>query len=258
VKGLFFGSSFLHLVEGLSPVLAIFKVFGKAIEALAWPFKAVAKVVEFVFGLVRKLIGVFESLFDIVAGVGSVLLAPVKAVGAAIGGVLSAGKQVAQGVWDLASGVAGTVVDLGKSVAGAVGGAVSSAVEGVGSVVSSVGGAISSGISAIGSFFGLAEGGIVMRPTVALVGEAGPEAVVPLGRRTAPLPFTPVPSPAGAAASAAGGSRGGRAIEVRRVVIPITLECDGQVLARIVKEFSAEELLRNFGEPRLRFAGVCP
>jgi hypothetical protein len=140
-----------------------------------------------------------------------------------------------------------------------VGGAVSSVVEGVGSVVSSVGGAISSGISAIGSFFGLAEGGIVTRPTVALVGEAGPEAIVPLGRRTAPLPVIPLPgAQAAGPAPAAGGGRGGRAIEVRRVVIPITLECDGQVLARIVKEFSAEELLRNFGEPRLRFAGVCP
>ena len=42
------------------------------------------------------------------------------------------------------------------------------------------------------------------------------------------------------------------------MVIPITLECDGQALARIVKEVAAEELLRGFGEPRLRFAGVCP
>lgn len=259
LKGLFFGSSFLHLVEGLSPVLSIFGVFEKAIAALAWPFKAVAKVVEFVFGLVKKLIGVFESLFDLVKGVGSVLLAPVKAIGAAIGGVLSVGKKVAQGVFDVASGVVGTVVDMGKSVAGAIGGAVSSVVEGVGSVASSVGGAISSGVSAIGSFFGLAEGGIVTRPTVALIGEAGPEAVVPLGRRTSPLPVVPLPAPAGASAS--GGARGrggGRTVEVSRVVIPITLECDGQVLARIVKELSAEELLRNFGEPRLRFAGVCP
>jgi hypothetical protein len=37
-------------------------------------------------------------------------------------------------------------------------------------------------IGGLGKFLGLAEGGIVTKPTLALVGEAGPEAVVPLSR----------------------------------------------------------------------------
>lgn len=223
LKGLFFGSSFLHLVEGLSPVLGIFKVFEAAIAALAAPFKLVAKVVEFVIGLVKKLLGVFETLFDAVKTVGSVLLAPVNAIGSALGGLVSVGKSVVGGIVDVASSVVGTV-----------------------------GGAISSGISAIGDFFGLQEGGIVTRPTLAMVGEAGPEAVIPLPRTAAP----PVAAAAPAAPAAARERDGG--VEVARIVIPITLECDGHVLARIVKEFGAEELLRGFAEPRLRFAGGCP
>jgi hypothetical protein len=47
-------------------------------------------------------------------------------------------------------------------------------------------GAIGGAIGAVGGFLGnipgLAEGGIVNRPTLALIGEAGPEAVVPLDR----------------------------------------------------------------------------
>ena len=41
---------------------------------------------------------------------------------------------------------------------------------------------VTGGISRIGGFLGLQDGGIVTRPTLARIGEAGPEAVVPLGR----------------------------------------------------------------------------
>ena len=54
----------------------------------------------------------------------------------------------------------------------------------VGRAVSSVGSSISSGLSsaasAVGDFFGFAEGGIVTKPVAGLVGEAGPEAIIPL------------------------------------------------------------------------------
>ena len=50
---------------------------------------------------------------------------------------------------------------------------------GVGSLASGIG----SGIQRLGSFVGLAEGGIVTRPTLAMVGEGGePEAVIPLSK----------------------------------------------------------------------------
>jgi|MDSV01.2.fsa_nt_gb hypothetical protein len=64
---------------------------------------------------------------------------------------------------------------MGKQALGFVGGKVSGA-------VSSVGGAISSGVGAIGNFFGFAKGGIVTKPVAGIVGEAGPEAVIPLNQ----------------------------------------------------------------------------
>ncbi len=64
----------------------------------------------------------------------------------AINGVMSVLKPLIDGV--------NTVMNVGKSIGGAIGGALKS--------------------------IGLAEGGIVYSPTLALIGEAGPEAVVPL------------------------------------------------------------------------------
>ena len=48
------------------------------------------------------------------------------------------------------------------------------------SIGSTVKGAVGGAIGKVGDLVGLAEGGIVTRPTLAMVGEAGPEAVVPL------------------------------------------------------------------------------
>ncbi len=42
--------------------------------------------------------------------------------------------------------------------------------------------AVGAGIAGVKGLMGLAEGGIVASPTVALIGEAGPEAVIPLNR----------------------------------------------------------------------------
>jgi len=53
---------------------------------------------------------------------------------------------------------------------------------GVGNTLGGVGKAIGGGLGAIGSFLGFQQGGVVTRPTLALVGEAGPEAIVPLGQ----------------------------------------------------------------------------
>jgi len=50
----------------------------------------------------------------------------------------------------------------------------------IGNGLGSVGKAISGGLGSVGKMLGLASGGIVTEPTVAMVGEDGPEAVFPL------------------------------------------------------------------------------
>ena len=60
----------------------------------------------------------------------------------------------------------------------------------------------SSDLEALRGFTPFAEGGIVTRPTMALIGEAGPEAVVPLS------------SASGASSVGAGGMSGGGSMTV--------------------------------------------
>ena len=55
-------------------------------------------------------------------------------------------------------------------------------VDRVKSAASSVGGFVSGTASKIGGILGFAEGGIVTQPTLAMVGEAGPEAIIPLSK----------------------------------------------------------------------------
>ena len=53
---------------------------------------------------------------------------------------------------------------------------------GVTAATGGAGGGAGAGAGFLGGFFGLAEGGIVRKPVFAHVGEAGPEAVIPLDR----------------------------------------------------------------------------
>ena len=89
------------------------------------------------------------------------------------------------------SGIATDILNIGKSIGGwiidgliaavkAAAGAVAAAVR---SIMPDIGGMVSGAIGAVrGLIPGLAHGGIVTSPTLALIGEAGPEAVVPLSR----------------------------------------------------------------------------
>ena len=91
--------------------------------------------------------------------------------------ILNVGKDI--GGW-IIDGLIAAV----KAAAGAVADAVRSIIPDVGGIASGVGGAIK-GLFGFG-----AAGGIVTQPTLAMIGEAGPEAVVPLNRMpgASPLP----------------------------------------------------------------------
>jgi hypothetical protein len=104
------------------------------------------------------------------------------------GKLLDAGVQIAVALFEMG-------VDWGKSIINAIveglrraGGAIASFIMGlipdVGSIVDSiVGGARSKAKSLVkGLIPGLASGGIVTKPTLAVIGESGPEAVIPLSR----------------------------------------------------------------------------
>ena len=152
--------------------------------------------------------------------IGSVIPVVGTAVGAAVGGVVGAVSEgfkvftnpdssLRKGISEFASktgetlsgwatsakdSIVGFAKSAGSTVSNSYSGAKSIASSAmnyvkdstVGRAVSSVGSSISSGLSsaasAVGDFFGFAEGGIVTKPVAGLVGEAGPEAIIPLSQ----------------------------------------------------------------------------
>lgn len=104
------------------------------------------------------------------------------------GKLLDAGIQIAAALLEMG-------IDFGRKIidgileglrraGGAIGSFIMSLVPDVGSIVDSiVGGATSKAKGILGAIVpGMAKGGIVTKPTLAVVGEAGPEAVIPLNR----------------------------------------------------------------------------
>lgn len=94
----------------------------------------------------------------------------VTALGDATSWLLTVGKDAVQG---LVNGITGAASDIGKALLGAVKSGWD-AVKGAINSIPVIGGALSA--------IGLATGGLVTKPTLALVGEAGPELVMPLDK----------------------------------------------------------------------------
>jgi len=143
--------------------------------------KALAGVGLFVLELVKAIPGLFvdlvNAMFDAGKSLGTHIIDGLKAGIAAVVDVASdIGKEIADAVWDALKWSWNTFV------AGPVNGAVRRAVNLLDST--------------LGPFVNfddppdiipkLAKGGIVNKPTLALIGEAGPEAVVPLSGRNTP------------------------------------------------------------------------
>ena len=102
--------------------------------------------------------------------------------------LLDAGIQIAAALLemgiDFGRKIIDGIVEGLRRAGGAISSFIMSLVPDVGSIVDSiVGGATSKAKSIVGKIIpGLASGGIVTKPTLAVVGEAGPEAVIPLNR----------------------------------------------------------------------------
>lgn len=116
--------------------------------------------------------------------------ATVKALFSVITPIFTAGLAIIKGAWDL--GFDG-ILEKVKSIFEAVKDTIKSGINWVIGKINDLISRINSVSSAVGGFIGvsppqipnipmLAKGGIVNRPTLAMIGEAGPEAVVPLNK----------------------------------------------------------------------------
>jgi hypothetical protein len=127
---------------------------GVAINVIVEHFDLVKRAVADVVGFITSIWGgISGAISTAMAGLENVLAAPFRIAQDIIQGVVDAILQLIDKIKSAVQDVAGPI----SSVVGAVGGA-------------------------LGHIPGLQHGGIVTQPTLAVVGEAGPEAVIPLNR----------------------------------------------------------------------------
>jgi hypothetical protein len=132
--------------------------------------EAVAGIARFVADLIVKIPGLFFSLIATMVNLGTRL-----------------GGDLVQALFEALKGLGSKGLDVGKAFANGIIGFINR------NVIDKINDLLEFKISAFGASFTvnppdigqipmLAEGGIVTSPTLAMIGEAGPEAVIPLNR----------------------------------------------------------------------------
>ena len=184
-----------HWQEVWSDIKAVVNdavTFVKNLMATAWnEIKSVASTAW------NAIAGIFPKIWDTIKSVfSSGVSAVVGFMEGLPGKVMSALKEILTDMEKLGSEMVHALVSGIESAPGAIISAIKGLIPGSG-VIGSVAGAL-----------GLATGGIVTQPTLAIVGEAGPEAVVPLNSaNVAPQgvqPLTTATQPTAASPQAAG------------------------------------------------------
>jgi hypothetical protein len=132
-------------------------VFAILVGPYLLAYKLVLKVWDKVWGWFKELPG---RLASAVATVFAILISPFRDV---VNGMFNIGKDIVM-----------KIVDGIKSVASSIGGAIMGAIPG--------GGLIGGAVGKIKGILPFADGGLVTGPTLGLIGEAGPEVVIPLDR----------------------------------------------------------------------------
>jgi phage-related minor tail protein len=213
---------FQQIVAEVSKLVAKFQDLSPEQKEQIVKFAAIAAVVGPVLLVLGKLVAIIGSIIKVggilTAVIGGISL-PMLAVIAAIAGVIAIGvllfrnwdtvKQKASDTWSSVATAFSTAWESMKAVARSIGnfiiGYYNAIISGVERAINAIGGAIN-GIPSISipqwvpKFGGnkysipniptvsfpkipaLAEGGIVRQATLALIGEGGPEAVIPLDR----------------------------------------------------------------------------
>lgn len=179
------------IVEG---ILSIFKGFVKAILLIPLTIiEGFLKMIDWflgIFGINSDLAGTFKQWIDaLMKGIddffgwlGNIWKSSFDAI---IGFMKWFGTtlyNVFKGPIDMIAGVVNWLIDIFRGAFDTITGIIDSIKNAIGGVVDTVGSFISNPLQSIGNLLGLAEGGIVTKPTLAMVGESGPEAVVPLDK----------------------------------------------------------------------------
>lgn len=144
---------------------------------ISGPFAPIVLLATDAFGVRSALVGAFEGALQSIK----------ELAGTAWTAAKNVGDGIKDGIVDGIKGIAGSVVEIASSIQDALKAAVNTALRWAHDTITiSIPGFDPPGPGSIPGFdwkfplVQLATGGVVTRPTLALIGEAGPEAVVPL------------------------------------------------------------------------------
>lgn len=210
----------------------------QAVTAVVWGiigpiFNGVVSALQFVWATAQTLWSIWQSIWSGIQSAASSAWGAISPVLGAIVGALSAVWGAAQTLWGIWTSVMGALGGIASGAAGAVVGALSGilgvlrsiiglardAADAIRSIPSKVGGLVPD-VTPWDGLLPFADGGIVTKPTMALIGEAGPEAVIPLSQLRTSTGAGGVP--------AVGDQSDGR---VSTLVIPVYL--DGKVITEV-------------------------
>lgn len=171
---------FTGLLDSMKPLIIAIKQFTKgviksmkpALNSISENFKVLWNDIKDLWDLLKPIL--IPALKGLAKIVGVVLVGAIGTLTAAISGLVN----VFSGLFDIVRAIASPIINFIKGILKPF------------SQIGEVLGMIKGRGLGIGTLFSgfdipqLAEGGIVTRPTLAMVGEAGPEAVVPLDKGT--------------------------------------------------------------------------
>jgi phage-related protein len=193
----------------------------------------VSYLVGTIVGAVNTLLGVWNTVWNavgtVVSGVWNNVILPVwnglKAGADAIAQGISAVSSAFQAAWSAVS----SSVESAWNTIRPIFDAIKTAAHDVSSAIGAVTGAAGGVISGIGHVLGLATGGLVTQPTLAVVGEAGPEYVIPAsmlrGANTDASGVSPLPGFGGGTATAGTTS----------AVAQVSVSIDGQTFLQAIQ-----------------------
>ncbi|MCX4294368.1 MAG: hypothetical protein OSJ56_09970, partial [Prevotella sp.] len=185
----------MQIIQAVLPVVsALIEAFLPILESL---LSFIKPILDLVIMLIQPILQIFEALspvFEILGNIISACLEPIMPLIQALADIFNA---VLAPVLDVIAGLFNGISEAISAVIGWIGDAIGA----VGDFFSGVGDFFGGVIDGVGDFFGglfggeadvnvstddvpqYAEGGIVSRPTLALVGEGGePEAIIPLSK----------------------------------------------------------------------------
>lgn len=171
----------IEILDLLMPIISLFaellaNLLPPIVDLIGMIFKAIKPILDVVMSIVEYMLPLFAKNLKLLKPILDPLMDVFSSIGMIIEGILEGDfSKVLDGIKGYALGVANMIIGLIESI-------INLPINGINAIIEELPKAFGLEVLPLVDFpkVELAEGGIVSSPTNALIGEAGPEAVVPL------------------------------------------------------------------------------